>query len=333
MHWRGDRSNGVFGVDAFDSNLSFDNFIVAFTGLVGAAQQPSNADMQRFTDFQLQVIEPPSPVRALDNSLNAAQQAGKNFFQGSRPSDGVNLGFQIPGVQTSFTCNGCHELDPAEGEFGTSKNASFEGIIPQMFKVPHLRNMYTKIGMFGNAKVRVFDAPDSGQVGDQIRGFGFTNESASPTIFHFVTAAVFHPQILSGFPLINPNNTRRNVEQFLLAFDSDLAPITGQQVTLTSANSSAVGARITLFEQRANAAFTSKVLGGSVKEVELVAKVVQGGTSKGFLFNPANSTFVPSGGGAALSDAQIRALASTAGQEVTFTAVPTGSGARIAAIN
>jgi hypothetical protein len=93
-----------------------------------------------------------------------------------------------------------------------------------------------------------------------------------------------------------------------------------------------VGPRITLFEQRANAAFTSKVLGGNVKEIELVAKVVQGGTSRGFLFNPANSTFVPSGGGAALSDAQIRALASTAGQEVTFTAVPTGSGARIAAI-
>ncbi len=63
-----------------------------------------------------------------------------------------------------------------------------------------------------------------------------------------------------------------------------------------------------------------------------LAKVVQGGASKGFLFNPANSTFVPSGGGTALSDAQIRALASTAGQEVTFTAVPTGSGARIAAI-
>jgi hypothetical protein len=333
MHWRGDRANGVFGVDATDENLSFDNFIVAFTGLIGAAQQPSSADMQRFTDFQLQVVEPPNPVRNLDNSLTSAQQSGKNFFAGNRPSDGISLGFEIPGVQSSFSCNGCHELDPAEGEFGTSKNASFEGIIPQMFKIPHLRNMYTKVGMFGNAKVHAFDAADTGQLGDQIRGFGFTNEGASPTIFHFITAIVFHPQLTSGFPLINPNNTRRQVEQFLLAFDSDLAPITGQQVTLTSANSAAVGPRITLFEQRANAAFTSKLLGGSVKEVDLVAKVVQGGASKGFLFNPANSTFVPSGGGASLTDAQIRALAGTAGQEVTFTAVPPGSGARIAAIN
>ena len=152
-------------------------------------------------------------------------------------------------------------------------------------------------------------------------------------MFHFVTAKVFHPQLNSGFPLINPDNTRRNVEQYLLAFDTDLPPIAGQQVTLTSANGSAVGARITLFEQRANANFTSKVLGGNVKEIELVARVAQGGTIRGFLFNPANSTFVPSGGGTALTDAQIRALASTAGQEVTFTAVPTGSGARLAAVH
>ncbi|HEU4733901.1 MAG TPA: hypothetical protein VFT22_38675 [Kofleriaceae bacterium] len=331
MHWRGDRSNGQFGVDAFDANLSFDNFIVAFTDLVGAAAQPAAADMQRFTDFQLQVVEPPNPVRALNNSLNSAQSAGRDFFAGSRPADGVNLGFDI-GQPTAFTCEGCHELDPAEGEFGTSKHGSFEGIIAQMFKIPHLRNMYTKVGMFGGVKINAFDAPDSGATGDQIRGFGFTNEGSVDTMFRFFTALVFHPQINSGFPLINPDATRRNVEQFLLAFDSDLAPIVGQQVTLTSGNASAVGPRITLFEQRANASFTSKILGGTVKECELVAKVVQGGTSRGFLYDPSSGTFVPSGGGTALTDSQLRALASTAGQEVTFTAVPTGSGARIAAI-
>ena len=263
-------------------------------------------------------------------SWKSAQNAGKNFFAGSRRADGIDVPFVND--TTSFTCNGCHELDPAEGEFGTSKKASFEGIISQIFKIPHLRNMYTKVGMFGNAKVPAFDAADSGFLGDQIRGFGFTNEGASPTVFHFVTALVFHPQLNSGFPLINPDNTRRNVEQFVLAFDTDLAPITGQQVTLTGSNGSAVGPRITLFEQRANAAFTSKVLGGVVKECELVARVAQGGAVKGFLFNPANSTFVPSGGGSALTDAQIRALAGTAGQEVTFTAVPPGSGARLAAV-
>jgi hypothetical protein len=284
--------------------------------------------MQQFTDFQLQVVMPPNPVRRLDNSLTSAQNAGRNFYFGPRPSDGINI---LPGLPTAFTCNGCHEVDAAEGEFGTSKRGSFEGIIGQIFKIPHLRNMYTKVGMFGNPKIETFDAPDSGNTGNQIRGFGFTNDGTVDTMFRFFTALVFHPQLNAGFPLFNPDNARRNVEQFMLAFDTDLAPIVGQQITLTSTNSAVAGPRITLLEQRARAAFTSKVLGGAVRECDLVAQVAQGGAIRGFLFDPNASTFVPSGGGAALSDAAIRALAGTAGQEVTFTCVPPGSGARIAA--
>jgi YVTN family beta-propeller protein len=336
MHWRGDRSNGQFGIDAFDSNLSFNNFIVAFSGLLGG-QNPTTADMQKFTTFQLQVVLPPNPVRALNNTLNNAQQAGENFFQGPRPADGINLNF-IPGGsaftglivgQTAFTCNGCHEVDPAEGEFGTSKNASFEGI-QQIFKIPHLRNMYDKIGMFGFPRTDFFNNSTNGFQGDQVRGFGFTNEGSVDTLFRFFNAVVFNPQINSGFPLINPNATRRNVEQYVLAFDTDLAPIVGQQVTLTSANSAAVGPRINLLEQRAGTSFTSAVLGGATTECDLVVKVVQNGRVKGFLFDPANNNFVPDDGGARLSDAAIRALAGGAGQEVTFTAVPPGSGGRIA---
>ncbi len=85
MHWRGDRSTGYFGTSAFDSNLSFLNFIVAFQGLVGSPDQPSQADMQSFADFQLQVLPPPNPVRNLDNSLTAPQQRGRDFFTGPRP--------------------------------------------------------------------------------------------------------------------------------------------------------------------------------------------------------------------------------------------------------
>src|SRR5262249_9654014 len=89
MHWRGDRSNGFFGVDPFDAHLSFDNFIVAFPGLVGSVEQPPAAQMQSFTDFQLQVVEPPNPVRAFDNSLNPAQAVGRSFFFGPRAADGI----------------------------------------------------------------------------------------------------------------------------------------------------------------------------------------------------------------------------------------------------
>jgi DNA-binding beta-propeller fold protein YncE len=328
MHWRGDRSNGPEGTDATNETISFENFIDAFASLMNG-QPASPAQMQAFAAFQLQVILPPNPVRSLDNTLNSAQQAGENFFQGPRPADGINLGGigMILG-QTAFTCNGCHEVDAAEGEFGTSKNASFEGI-QQIFKIPHLRNMYTKVGMFGFPRVSFFNNSSNGNQGPQVRGFGFTNEGSVDTVFRFVNAVVFNPQINSGFPLINPDATRRNVEQYVLAFDTDLAPIVGQQATLTANNSAGVNPRINLMEQRCGTAFTSKVLGGATTECDLVAKVVQGGAVTGFLFNPAAGNFSAQNGNT-ISDASLRSLAGTAGQEVTFTAVPPGSGSRIA---
>jgi DNA-binding beta-propeller fold protein YncE len=325
MHWRGDRANGFFGVDPVDPNLSFNNFIVAFEGLIGSEGMPSTAEMQKFTDFQLQVTLPPNPVRRLDNSLTSAQQRGRNFYFGSRPSDGINIPF-IGG--TTFNCNGCHVVDPAQGFFGTGRNASFEGIT-QIVKIPHLRNQYAKVGMFGAPKVDFFLAPDTGNLGDQVRGFGFVHDGSVDTLFRFLTAVVFRPLLTSGFPLINPNGTRRDVEQFLLAFDTDLAPIVGQQVTLTNANGSTVGPRIDLMIQRAETPFVSKALGGAVRECDLVAHVAQGGSIKGFFYDPVNRNFIPNGGGTRVSDAALRALAAAAGQEVTYTCAPPGTGGRI----
>jgi hypothetical protein len=326
MHWRGDRANGFFGVNATDPNLSFNNFIVAFGGLVGSGETPSAAEMQKFTDFQLQVVPPPNPVRRLDNTLTSAQQRGRNFYFGSRPSDGINIPI-IGG--TTFNCNGCHVVDPAQGFFGTGRNSSFEGIT-QIIKIPHLRNQYAKVGMFGAPKVDFFLAPDTGNLGDQIRGFGFVHDGSTDTLFRFLTAIVFRPLLTSGFPLFNPDGTRKDVEQFLLAFDSDLAPIVGQQVTLTSANATTVGPRIDLMIQRARTTFVSKALGGAVRECDLVAQVAQGGRIKGFLFDPVAGNFIPDDGSARVTDGALRALAATLGQEVTYTCAPPGSGGRLA---
>jgi len=343
LHWRGDRATGPLGTNATDVGVSFNNFIVAFPSLLGAgpAQTPTPAQMQQFTDFQLQVVLPPNPVRALNNSLNAIQQRGRNFYfggTGARPraSDGIDLSglFPVPGGtgmvmnQTAFTCNGCHELDPADGQFGTSTNASFEGI-QQIFKIPHLRNMYDKVGMFGFPRVAFFNNSTSGNREPQVRGTGYTNEGSVDTLFRFFNAVVFNPFIGSGFPFLNPIGARRDVEQFMLAFDSDLAPIVGQQVTLTNTNGAAVGPRIDLLLQRARAPFASLILGGAVTEADVVAKLVQGGVTRSFLFEAGTGNFRTTDG-TRLTDVALRALATTAGQEVTYTAVPPGSGARIA---
>jgi DNA-binding beta-propeller fold protein YncE len=329
MHWRGDRATGHFGSDPLDSNLSFNNFIVAFEGLVGRDGLPSASDMQKFTTFQLQVLPPPNPVRRLDNSLNAAQTRGRNFYVGSRPSDGIEipiLGGIIPG-ETAFNCEGCHRLDPASGFFGTGGAASFEGIT-QIVKIPHLRNMYQKVGMFGAPRVNFFGAPDTGNMGDQIRGFGFVNDGSVDTLFRFFTAIVFNPTLNSGFPILNPDATRRDVVEFMMAFDSDLAPVVGQQVTLTNSNASTVNARINLLIQRAKTSFTSKEVGGATRECDLVAKVAIGGSLKGYLLDAAAGDFVAADG-TRRTDASLRALAATSGQEVTYTCVPPGSGRRI----
>jgi hypothetical protein len=329
MHWRGDRATGFFGSDGLDSELSFKNFIVAFEGLLGNGNAPSEVDMQKFADFQLQVQFPPNPVRKLDNSLTASQQRGANFYFGPRPSDGILaplLGLTLG--EDAFTCEGCHRLDPAQGFFGTGGNASFEGI-PQIMKIPHLRNMYAKVGMFGAPKVPFFGQADSGNMGDQIRGFGFVNDGSVDTLFRFFTALVFNPQLNAGFPIINPNATRRDVVDYMMAFDSDLAPVVGQQVTLTNGNASAANPRIDLLIQRARADFTSKELGGATKECELVARVAEAGVLRGYLYDAAAQNFV-SAAGVRRTDAALRALAGTAGQEVTYTCTPPGSGSRIA---
>jgi DNA-binding beta-propeller fold protein YncE len=328
MHWRGDRADGFFGRDTrteppFDANLSFMNFIVAFEGLLGRASTPTREEMQKFTDFQLQVEYPPNPVRALDNSLNAAQSAGATFYFGARRSDGIAIG-----DDTGFNCNGCHVVDGAQGFFGTDGRASFEGIT-QIFKIPHLRNIYTKIGMFGFPDSRFFDLPESGNLGDQVRGFGLTNDGVVDTVERFLSAVVFRNNLLGPGVGIPDRQTLRNLEAYVLAFDSDLAPIVGQQATLTSTNGANVNPRIDLLIARARAAFNSKILGGSVTECDLVAKAAVGGQTRGYLYNRASGTWTRDDG-VNLADSQLRALAATPGQEVTFTAVPPGSGFRVA---
>jgi len=132
--------------------------------------------------------------------------------------------------------------------------------------------------------------------------------------------------------MINPNKTRNDVADFMHAIDSDLAPIVGQQATLTASNAASAGARIDLMIARAKTAFVSKELGGNVTECDLVAQVVEGGAKRGYLYDVNAAAFVAADG-TRRADSALRALASTPGQEVTYTCTPPGSGARIASTN
>src|SRR4029453_2792920 len=133
MHWRGDRTGGNDpGGDSLAEDQAFKKFIIAFDGLLGRSGPISDADMQRFTDFILQVTYPPNPIRNLDNSLTPDQVAGRTKFFSAQNSDV----FQ--------NCHGCPGLAPANGFFGSDGFSSFE-FDTQLLKIPPLRNLYQKV--------------------------------------------------------------------------------------------------------------------------------------------------------------------------------------------
>ena len=310
MHWRGDRAdqNG----DIFNEDIAFRNFRVAFPGLIGRAGQIPEADMQKFSDFILQVQLPPNPIRKLDNSLTADQQVGRDFMTGSRRADGL-----FAGGGFGFNCVGCHTLSPGQGFFGADGQASFENET-QVMKIAHLRNLYQKVGMFGMTGVDFFNGGDNGFKSAQIRGFGFLHDGSVDTMFRFLQATVFNDGGTFNPVGFQSDTQRRAVEQFLLAFDSDIAPIVGQQITLSNTNSAVAGLRITLLVQRAAA-----------NECDVIVKGTVGGVQRGWYLAAGGSTFRSDRASEPLlSDASLRALAATAGQELTYTAVPLGNGQR-----
>jgi DNA-binding beta-propeller fold protein YncE len=330
MHWRGDRTGGNDAPSAqpdsgtFDEHAAFEKFNGAFPDLLGRHAILSQADMGAFTDFILQLTYPPNPNRRIDNVLTADQEAGRKLF------DTVNCG--IPSAPdfngAVLTCASCHKIDPnanpdtaAPGLFGSNSRGSFD-FNPQLFKVPHLRNLYQKIGKFGSPENPGFLGGDNGFKGDQVRGYGFLNDGSLDTVFRFVHGISFS-EIFNG-----PNSVsipegpqgelqRRQLEAFILAFPTNMAPVVGQQVTLTAASSAAAGTRIDILRQRADAG-----------ECDLVAKTRIDDDEAGFLYVGSGLFATDRRGKPTIADAALRSLA-THGHPMTYTCVPPGSGERV----
>jgi YVTN family beta-propeller protein len=315
MHWRGDRTGGNAAppVSTLDEGAAFDAFNVAFGGLLGRDEGPlPAADMQAFTAFALEITYPPNPIRRLDNVLRADEQLGRDHF------------FRNPGPDI-FVCNQCHVLDAAQGQFGTGGRMSVEGET-QEFKVPHLRNVYQKVGMFGmpNTPFMSANPGENEHTGAQIRGFGLLHDGSIDTVLRFLRANVFP---LFAAPVFAGDTGRRALEAFMMAFDSNLAPIVGQQVTLRAGAPVEVTARVDLLVARAAAAFPMPGAPGA-RECDLVAKLRIGGRTRGYV-RRSNGLFEPDDGSGLLTDAQLRALAAAPEQEVTYTCAPPGSGERM----
>jgi YVTN family beta-propeller protein len=296
QHWRGDRQG--------DEVAAFNAFNVAFPGLVGRDEgEFSIADMQKFTDFALQITYPPNPIRQLDNSLRSDEQDGFDRYFGADTDGGTN-------------CNGCHTLNAANGFFGGDGNSSVEGET-QEFKIPHLRNLYQKIGMFGMAEVDALNGDFSHQ-GDQVRGFGFLHDGAIDTVARFVGANAFSLNLAE----------EADMEAFMIAFDSDLPPMVGQQITRTSTNGAIVDPRIDAMIAAASAFYPSNLLGPGATQCDVIVKGALNGNQRGGVLVNGNQ-ILPDDGTAAVAESAVRNLSNTAGQESTYSCVPFGSGVRM----
>ncbi len=339
QHWRGDRSGANDSVSPpgtyDDHEEAFRQFNAAIEALNGRDTQLEAADMDKFVQFGVSITSPPNPIRKLDNQLRTEpndrdELAGENlFFNGN--SDGG-------------TCNRCHTIDPAQGFFGTNMQSTDPGE-PQSFKMPHFRNQYQKVGMFGQANAPRFPAPPaegepisprasagrsetresgcntdfSSHQGDQIRGFGDLHDGSVESTIRLITGTTFTRLT---------NAQRCDIAAFVLASPTTVAPMVGQQVTLTSTSGEDTDARIDLMLARADARFVL-VDHPTATECDVVVKGYVGGMPRGYL-RAASGTFLSDRADEpALDEDTLRELATPPGQELTFTCAPPGTGTRM----
>ncbi len=276
LHWRGDRAN----LQAFNGT---------FVSLLGRGTLLPDSQMAAFADFVLPLRHPPNPRQNLDRSMPDAPagrpsaRRGQQFFMNT-PVDGGQ------------TCNFCHTVPT--GTNGQMINRSAL-LAAQDMKIPQLRNMYRKTGFRDTV----------GAVNK--RGFGFIHNGATDNLFEFLRFPGF--AFASGAA---GNDQRRDVEAFMLAFDTGLAPAVGAQVTFTSPTGGE-GARLDTLLARADAG-----------DCEVVAKGRAGGLPRGWRYLGSGlweSDWLAEGN---QTTAQVRAVAGP-GAELTVTGVPLGSGERM----
>jgi len=297
MLWRGDATNAM---DPMDERMNLiHNFNALFPALLGREDTLLDEDFELLADFILSLRPPPNPYRALNNTLIPFQDAGRSIFVGEQQTTDGQL-----------DCVTCHVIDQEQGFFGTGGELTFEGG-PQFFKVPQLRSVYDKVGMFGVTAGQA----EPGSLGPQVKGSGTLHDGSLAGSEAFETAANFDLD----------QNEVAQVSTFLLAFDANFAPVVGQQVTLGANPTDAENQRLSLLMARSQVAFDTPEAppGQTVTECELVAQ----GRNEGVL-----TSYLYLGGNMFRSDANqmmplstLRARAAQPTQQITFTCVyPTG---------
>jgi len=295
MHWRGDRTGANRSGSETLEEAAFKEFNGAFDALMGLDSELDDNDMQSFTDFSLRISYPPNPVRQLNNQLIGNEIRGQELFRNG-----------VVRIQTGRleVCVECHTLSPAAGLFGT-RGLSADNSQPgeRNFKIPHFRDQYQKVGMFGWA----FNAAPA--TGPQIRGFAFNHNGATSSNFIIADLGMPQPDLLA-------------LRAFLYGFPTESPPVTGQQVTLTDSNRAQAAARVDLLVERA-------LVEQPVPECDLIVKGVVAGAARGWSMMQTGRFQSDVATESQLSRTELEAQLANATDRLTFMCVPWGSGDRI----
>ncbi|HEY5913868.1 MAG TPA: hypothetical protein VJA21_25040, partial [Verrucomicrobiae bacterium] len=278
LHWRGDRTN-------------FTHFNGAFASLLGGSAL-SQTDMNAFRDFINTITFGPNPNQNLDRTYPT------NFAGGN--AEAGRVAYMFTNYAGGLTCNNCHTAPPGTGSNG--------GIIPanalqesQDFKVPHLRNIYQKLGF------------DNTPGANSRLGFGLTHDGIDSTLQGFLSRAVFTN-------IRNDTTIKNNLAAFVQCFDTGLAPAVGYGRTVSTNNvtAPAVTADWALLESQAAAT-----------NIDLVVRGTVDGLRRGLLYNPASGTYRPDTATLpTFTRAQLTAKIQ-GGDTLTLLGVPPGSGQRL----
>ncbi|MDJ0653792.1 MAG: WD40 repeat domain-containing protein [Xanthomonadales bacterium] len=320
FHWRGDRT----GLEEFNG---------AFTHLLGDDVELTVQEMQAFEDFVATITFPPNPFRNLDNSLPEAVDLTGHFTTGRFAPAGQPLGTgnAVRGLELytrglldePFHCSNCHTLPTGMatngalflGNIGATAGGSVlphglmgenhlgvvsvDGSTQKAIKVPHLRNMYEKVG---------FEATQQ----SNRAGFGFLHDGSVDSLARFITEPAFE---------LDNDQQVADLVALMLAFSgSDFGPdptlLDGER-PLSKDSHAAVGAQAS--SGGSSEKLNQMVALASAGVVDLTAS---GGNDS---WRYSNGQFQASGGGEPVSLQQL-----LAGEfEVTFTVVPAGLGQRL----
>jgi len=297
FHWRGDRQN-------------FQAFNQAFINLMGRATQVSSADMDAFTDFIKTVRFPPNPFRNLDDtmpsSMTVPSQSGGGATATGNPNNGSTIFANNLLDANTFSCATCHQLP--EGTTRNLFNGNAEGE-SQDFKIPHLRNMYEKVGFTViRPNLQSGNASNIG-LSPQKKGFGFLHDG-SVSLTEFLAASVF----------TSTTQQERDLFAFLLAFPTETVPAVGRQQTVTSANknNSTVISTITTLIAEAGAGSCDVIVKGTI-----------GNVAKGYVYDAPTDRFIPDAAQeATMTEAALRGSVQS-GDTITYMGVPPGAGVRM----